>query len=99
MKNRWQRKDRRRRLRVDQYAMDRMSLKARVRDVRTSESDRVRAREILRTLPRDTSATRVCNRCVETGRGHAVMRVFRRSRFVIRDRALKGLLPGVKKRS
>ena len=97
MKNRWQRKDLRRRERVDAYAMDRRSLKARVRDGRTSEKDRRRARVLLRALPRDTSLTRVCNRCVETGRGHAVIRAYRRSRFVVRDRALKGRLPGVTK--
>jgi small subunit ribosomal protein S14 len=97
MKNRWQRKDLKRRDVVDAHADLRSVLRARIRDVRTSDGVRTNARGELRKRSRDASPSRVHNRCVETGRGRSVMRVYRRSRFVIRDRALRGRLPGVKK--
>ena len=100
--NRWQRKDLRRRLRVDHHWVQRRQRKAQIRDglgdpSRGEEVKRLQQARSLRN--RDGSPTRVHNRCVETGRGRSVMRRFRRSRFVIRERGLQGRLPGVKKAS
>ncbi len=99
MKNRWQRKDARRRVLVDQFAEERLKRKAMSREMMRTPEQREDAKLKLRSLPRDSAETRRCNRCVETGRGRSVMGVFRRSRYVIREMALSGRLPGVMKHS
>jgi len=48
---------------------------------------------------RDSSLTRVRNRCVLGGRGGGVLSDFRLSRIYFRELALLGKLPGVKKAS
>ncbi|HCD36583.1 30S ribosomal protein S14 [Chlorobium phaeovibrioides] len=55
--------------------------------------------EALRKLPRDSSASRVRNRCVLTGRGRGVYEKFGLCRHMFRKLALEGKLPGVKKAS
>jgi small subunit ribosomal protein S14 len=50
-------------------------------------------------LSRDSSLTRVRNRCVLSGRSGSVLSVFRLSRIRFRELALLGKLPGVKKAS
>lgn len=55
--------------------------------------------EALRKLPRDSSPTRLKNRCGVTGRPRAYMRKFNMSRIAFRDYAHKGQIPGVKKSS
>lgn len=53
----------------------------------------------LSKLPRDSSPTRVHNRCAVTGRPRGYLRKFNMSRIVFRELAHKGQLPGVKKAS
>lgn len=53
----------------------------------------------LQKLPRDSSKTRLRNRCWKTGRGRAVFRDFGLCRVVVRDMANQGFLPGVIKSS
>jgi small subunit ribosomal protein S14 len=55
--------------------------------------------EGLAKLPRNSSPTRLKNRCVETGRPHAYMRTFGLSRLSFREHASKGEIPGVTKAS
>lgn len=55
--------------------------------------------EALRKLPRDSSPTRLNNRCGVTGRPHGYMRKFNMSRIAFREYAHKGQLPGVRKAS
>ncbi|HSP87498.1 MAG TPA: 30S ribosomal protein S14 [Ignavibacteriaceae bacterium] len=55
--------------------------------------------EGLQKLPRDASPTRLHNRCMFTGRARGFHRKFGVSRLVLREMALKGELPGVKKSS
>ena len=55
--------------------------------------------EALRKLPRDSSATRVRNRCVLTGRGRGNYEKFGLCRHMFRKLALEGKLPGVRKAS
>ncbi|MDO6450520.1 30S ribosomal protein S14 [Oceanobacillus profundus] len=55
--------------------------------------------EALRKLPRDSSPTRLNNRCEVTGRPRGYMRKFGMSRIAFREYAHKGQLPGVKKSS
>ena len=53
----------------------------------------------LAKLPRDSSATRSHNRCMITGRSKAVYRKFKVCRIVLRELALAGQIPGMKKAS
>jgi small subunit ribosomal protein S14 len=51
------------------------------------------------SLPRDSSPTRSKNRCQITGRSHAFLRKFKVSRIMLRELALAGKIPGLKKAS
>lgn len=53
----------------------------------------------LSKLPRDSSPTRLHNRCGVTGRPRGYLRKFNMSRIAFRELAHKGQLPGVKKSS
>lgn len=53
----------------------------------------------LRSLPRDSSISRIKNFCILTGKGRSVYRQFHLSRHQFREKALYGLLRGVKKSS
>jgi small subunit ribosomal protein S14 len=53
----------------------------------------------LAKLPRDSSATRSHNRCQLTGRSKGVLRKFKVSRIMLRELALAGKIPGLKKAS
>ncbi len=55
--------------------------------------------EGLAKLPRNSSPTRLKNRCSETGRPRAYMRQFGLSRISFREHATKGEIPGVTKAS
>ena len=50
-------------------------------------------------LPRDSSPTRSHNRCQLTGRSKAALRKFKVSRIMLRELALAGKIPGLKKAS
>jgi small subunit ribosomal protein S14 len=80
-------RDLKRRKMHDKYAAKRAELKA-LGDL-----------EGLAKLPRNSSPTRLKNRCVETGRPHAYMRTFGLSRLSFREHASKGEIPGVTKAS
>lgn len=53
----------------------------------------------LSKLPRDSSPSRLKNRCELTGRPRGYMRKFNMSRIAFRELAHKGQIPGVKKAS
>lgn len=55
--------------------------------------------EGLQKLPRNSSPTRLHNRCKLTGRPKGYMRQFGVSRITFRELASQGLIPGVKKAS
>jgi small subunit ribosomal protein S14 len=80
-------RDLKRRKMHDQFAAKRAELKA-LGDL-----------DGLAKLPRNSSPTRLKNRCVETGRPHAYMRTFGLSRLSFREHASKGEIPGVTKAS
>jgi small subunit ribosomal protein S14 len=50
-------------------------------------------------LPRDSSPTRSHNRCQLTGRSKGTLRKFKISRIMLRELALAGKIPGLKKAS
>ena len=53
----------------------------------------------LAKLPRDSSPTRSKMRCQITGRSRAVLRKFKVSRIMLRELALAGYIPGLRKAS
>ncbi|HEX8910738.1 MAG TPA: 30S ribosomal protein S14 [Humisphaera sp.] len=53
----------------------------------------------LADLPRDSSPTRSHNRCLLTGRGRGYLRKFKISRIMLRELALAGKIPGLRKAS
>jgi small subunit ribosomal protein S14 len=55
--------------------------------------------EGLQSIPRNASVVRLHNRCKMTGRPRAYYRKFGVSRLVLREMALNGLIPGLKKAS
>ncbi|MBM4177850.1 MAG: 30S ribosomal protein S14 [Ignavibacteria bacterium] len=55
--------------------------------------------EGLQKLPRNSSPTRVRNRCLVTGRGKGVYRKFGLCRNMFRLLALEGKIPGMRKAS
>lgn len=53
----------------------------------------------LQRLPRDASPTRLRNLCALTGRSRSVYRKFKISRIKLRELALEGKIPGMRKAS
>ncbi|MGB0445915.1 MAG: 30S ribosomal protein S14 [Pseudomonadales bacterium] len=84
---------------VAQYAAKRAALKAIIADANASDDDRWDAQMALQKLPRNASPVRQQNRCQITGRPHAVYRKFGLSRIKLREAAMRGDVPGLKKAS
>ena len=82
---------------VARYAEKRAALRATIDSVTTSDAEKQEAYAKLRKLPRDSSKTRIRNRCAMTGRPRAYLRQFGLSRVTFREMALQGLIPGVRK--
>ena len=82
-----------------QYELNRLKLKMVQRDAKSSWHERTRAMLELAELPRNSSSTRLQNRCVLTGRSGGVLRQFKMSRIKFRELAELSILPGVKKSS
>jgi small subunit ribosomal protein S14 len=84
---------------VARYAERRAALKAIIRNENSTPEARADAYARLRKLPRDSSAVRIRNRCNMSGRPRAFVRQFGLSRVALREMALNGLIPGVRKAS
>lgn len=84
---------------VDRYATRRAALKEIVSDESKPMEDRFRASLKLAKLPRNSSATRLHNRCQLTGRPHAYYRKLKVSRIALRDLGSQGQIPGLVKSS
>ena len=84
---------------VKRYAAKRAALKETIRNVQTSDEGRVAAQIKLNALPRDSSPSRLRNRCAITGRPHGVYRKFGLGRNKLREAAMKGEIPGLTKAS
>ncbi len=84
---------------VDKYAKKRAELKEIARDEARPIEERFRARLKLAKLPRNSSATRLHNRCQVSGRPKAYYRKLKMSRIALRDLASFGHIPGMVKSS
>ena len=84
---------------VKRYAGKRAELKKTISSTTASYEDKIAAAEKLQKLPRDSSPSRVRNRCELTGRSRGVYAKFGLGRNKLRDLALRGEVPGVIKAS
>ena len=84
---------------VEKYAAKRAELKEIAKDESRPMEERFKARLKLAKLPRNSSPTRLHNRCEVTGRPKAYYRKLRMSRIALRDLASKGQGPGMVKSS
>ena len=84
---------------VAQYATRRAALKAIAEDDQRPMEERFRARLKLAKLPRNSCPTRLNRRCEVSGRSRSYYRKFSISRIALRDLALRGQLPGMRKSS
>ena len=84
---------------VAKYAEQRAALKKIIADPDASDEDKDAAQAKLQSLPRDSSKTRVRNRCAVTGRPRAYYRKFGLSRIALRELGLRGEIPGLTKSS
>src|SRR5205807_7171618 len=81
------------------YAGQRSRLRAIARDKSKPMEERFAATLKLAELPRNSSRTRVRNRCEMTGRPRGFYRKHKLSRIALRDLGSKGLIPGLLKSS
>jgi small subunit ribosomal protein S14 len=84
---------------VKRYAAKRAELKEIIRNPKSSDADREAAGIKLQTLPRDSSASRLRNRCAITGRPRGYYRKFGLSRTKLREATMRGDIPGLGKAS
>ena len=84
---------------VAQYAQRRADLKAVAANEDLPGEERMKARLKLAKLPRNSSPTRLHNRCRVSGRSKAYYRKLNMSRIALRDLASVGRIPGMVKSS
>jgi small subunit ribosomal protein S14 len=92
-------KNERRRKLAKQYVAHRLRLRAIARDRTKPMEERFAATLKLAQLPRNSSRTRIRNRCDITGRPRAYYRKLKMSRIALRELGSKGLIPGLLKSS
>src|SRR5476649_1548871 len=93
-----QRNEKRKKLSA-KYAAVRAELKATLTNPATVDEVFYATQKKLQKLPRNSSPTRIRNRCSLSGRPRAVYRKFKLSRLALRQLASSGALPGVVKSS
>ncbi len=84
---------------VAQFAAKRQALKAKADDMSVAPEDRFAARVKLAKLPRNSSPSRIHNRCEMTGRPKGYYRKVKLSRITLRELANFGQIPGMTKAS
>jgi len=84
---------------VQKYGSRRSELKAKVLDGTLPGEERMAAMLALQKLPRDSSPVRKRNRCGVTGRPKGYYRRFGLSRNKLREFAMRGEIPGLRKAS
>ena len=81
------------------FAVKRAELKAVLINPATTDAEFHATQKKLQKLPRNSSPTRIRNRCALSGRPRAYIRKFGVSRITFRELALAGKIPGVTKSS
>jgi small subunit ribosomal protein S14 len=84
---------------VQKHAAKRAALKSVANDEKASMEDRFKASLKLAQLPRNSSPTRLHNRCELTGRPRGYYRKLKLSRIMLRELGSLGQIPGLVKSS
>jgi small subunit ribosomal protein S14 len=84
---------------IAKHAKRRAELRAKLHDQNASMDEKIEAQKAFAKLPRNSCPTRKNNRCALTGRSKAYYNKFGISRNALRELALRGQLPGVRKSS
>ena len=84
---------------VQKYAARRAELKEVIRNPASTNAQRRAVQQQLQALPRDASPVRLHNRCRLTGRPHGYYRKFGLGRNKLREAAMRGDIPGLRKAS
>jgi small subunit ribosomal protein S14 len=84
---------------VQKYAAKRAKLKATIQNPANDDDQRREAQRRLQELPRNASPVRLRNRCRLTGRPRGFYRKFGLSRNKLREAAMRGDVPGLRKAS
>ena len=92
-------RDNRRRALVDRHAAKRADLRKRLKDPEVSIDEKLEIQQAFAKLPRNSCPTRLNSRCAVSGRSKGYYRKFGISRIALRELALRGQLPGVRKSS
>ena len=90
-------RERKRQTLVRKHAARRAALKEIANDRDKPMEERFKARLKLAKLPRNSSATRLHNRCQLTGRPHGYYRKLKMSRIALRELGSRGQIPGLVK--
>ena len=83
----------------EKFRKKRSELKKIIMNKKLPLEERFKAQQKLSNLPRNSSRTRVMNRCQITGRPHGVYRKLKISRIALRKLGLEGKIPGMMKSS
>ena len=83
----------------NRFASKRKKLKAIIKNKKLPLNERFAAQLKLSKLPKNSSKTRIRNRCEITGRPHGVYRKLKISRIALRKLGLEGKIPGMVKSS
>jgi len=92
-------REKRREKLVKQHAAKRAQLKETIRSPKSTDAEREGALRKLHSMPRDSSASRIRNRCAITGRSRGVYRKFGLGRIKLREATMRGDVPGLRKAS
>ncbi len=92
-------KNMRRERMTKRFAAKRARIKAVAENMSLPAEERFAARVKLAALPRNSSATRIRNRCLMTGRSRGNYQKLKLSRLMLREMASKGQIPGMTKSS
>lgn len=92
-------RDQRRGELIKKHAARRAALRKKLKDPSLPMDEKAAVQAEFAKLPRNSCPTRANVRCAISGRSRAVYRKFQLSRIALRELALSGKLPGIRKSS
>jgi small subunit ribosomal protein S14 len=92
-------RDKHRKKLIQKHAAKRAALRKKLKDPEVSIEEKLEAQVQFAKLPRNSCPTRLNRRCELSGRSRGYYQKFAISRIALRELALKGQLPGVRKSS
>ncbi len=92
-------RDNRRKVLIARHAARRAELRKKLNDPSVSVEEKMAVQQAFAKLPRNSCPTRLNNRCSVSGRSRGYYKKFGISRIALRELALAGQLPGMRKSS